>query len=1173
MNRFFSLLVVMLILYQGAGVALSQTFTEATPPSVETQDPTLLIQDLVHSDPAVQEAARQSLRQIGVGAISPLITNGLGNADEGIRKNALSILVGLGAASRKPLIKALKDSSVSVRAGAAKGLGLLRDRRAVSPLMGALSDREAIVRQAAFTGLVNIGPSAVDSLVKGLSHPSSSVRRNAPVILAKIGGSAVQPLINEATHSDPAVRIAVFRTLGRIGQAVAIPTLIRGLGETSLPVRAQAVESLVAFGRPVVPKLLATLKGPETALHDGAVDALVGIGKNAVPELVAMMQEPKVDYRIRAKGVAALRRLQWAPRNVVERVWAHIVSGEWEKVPIIPKAIPPLMLSLENPLAQVRTRASEVLVSFRDAAVTPLATEILRQKNPFFLEAAAQTLGNIGIRDFLAVEALTGLLSNNQFLPVQSSVIEALGKVGNYLAVEPLLLVVEDQKRQLRIRVLAVDALRRLGDPRVTMRLISVLKKASVPVFREGIIVALGQLRDPRSAPMLVEILNEDNEAIRKRAEEALLLLRPSPIELLINALGDRRPVVQQSASYLLTQIGEPATEQLIATLREGDAPASIRAKTELLLVKILEALPQNVHVMVKALDAPSNRVRLLAVQSLSQIKSVKAVPHLLAISEQEWHYPPELRMAATSALKDIQVKVDPVDWQGAVDQERRSRLQMFVPLGPVLVRLFAVLAGYWILASFLAICLSRLRFPLGLTHPSYWVFLVGRIARKSDPTADRGAVQRTLRMGFFNWQSALLPSSIIAGILVAPVVWGRAINSIIGTFAIAGSLLCFILWVQSEQGTEQMSRILDYRSRGSRFMMAPMAYLGLILFPGAAAAVSQSRSAAQKSVTSSSDEAASGPEPFTTLAMLLENFSHSERMNLLQSLGEHAAGFAPVDPQQVLGLIFKQAQERLEHRDDVRAFLTTLAPAAMSFSQTAEEIPRILSKMLSLVGSSNSLVKLESFFSEIQRSVDVKSMKGAFPIILELLQSGFFPTTELVEEAKNSTDRSLLYQSWRGVANKIGGGEFNVSDVIHVALHYTAFRHRVDKSRLLDLLSHKVHYADYKRIVEKRQTGRKGADREKKLKEVAGQLNQFITNLRGKDWVLVSPWLTRRLSETFGQQDASFDSLFSIDKSGIWIVRSFSALEEKIPEDISHADESEDLVEESAEVQNNDQG
>lgn len=53
----------------------------------------------------------------------------------------------------QPLIDALEDASLYVRASAAKGLGYLKDGRAALPLKKALKDENAGVREAAAQAL------------------------------------------------------------------------------------------------------------------------------------------------------------------------------------------------------------------------------------------------------------------------------------------------------------------------------------------------------------------------------------------------------------------------------------------------------------------------------------------------------------------------------------------------------------------------------------------------------------------------------------------------------------------------------------------------------------------------------------------------------------------------------------------------------------------------------------------------------------------------------------------------------------------------------------------------------------------------------------------------------------------------------------------------------------
>jgi HEAT repeat protein len=74
--------------------------------------------------------------------------------------------------------KELKSRDVQTRVEAAEGLGQMEMAEAVEPLIGALSDKEAAVREAAASGLWNsseVAATAVPALRKALADPSSAV--------------------------------------------------------------------------------------------------------------------------------------------------------------------------------------------------------------------------------------------------------------------------------------------------------------------------------------------------------------------------------------------------------------------------------------------------------------------------------------------------------------------------------------------------------------------------------------------------------------------------------------------------------------------------------------------------------------------------------------------------------------------------------------------------------------------------------------------------------------------------------------------------------------------------------------------------------------------------------------------------------------------------------------
>jgi HEAT repeat protein len=1117
-----------------------------------------LLLDLGDTSPGVRDDARRALNEMGEVAVPALIQLGLWNPDDLLRKNAVAALVKVGPSAIDPLIKALKGKEPRVRAGAAQALGVLSEKKAIAPLIEVLADRETIVRQEAFTSLIAIGSPATNGLIKALVHPSPSVRRNASVILRRIGRPTVQPLTQATSHANPGMRAAATRLLGQIGDPMAIPFLVKALRDPQEAVQELAVEAIVPFGQKAIDPLVAVLRENEPVFHGRAFSALTGIGKPVVPAFSALIADSKVDYNVRARAGKILRQLGWEPKDGAQRAWSHIVTGEWGKIPLVSQSIPPLMTTMADPLEPVRKAAAKAMVSFGARAVTPLATEILRQKSPLFHQGAATALENIRIRDFLAVEALTGLLRDSNSLPVQFAVVRALGKIGNYIAIEPLLKVAEDKERPLRIRMMAVDALGRLGDPRVTGRIVSILRRTKALPFQKVIIQTLGRLGDPAAAPPLIDRLADENADLRKLASLALVKLRPVPIALLIDALADPRPLVQKGASALLTKIGEPAVDQLIATLKKPDALPGIKANAEFLLIKVMEALSGDPNVMIKALDAPSDRVRLLAIQSLSDIKTIKSVPRLLDIAEQEWRYPKHLRDAAKAALSNVKDTVSPLEWDAVVEENWFARFAFLAPVGPLMLGLFSAFSGYWLTMSLVGVLLSFLLLR-GPGRPLFFAHLWEQVVRKKDTPVSRAHVQKRLRAGLSSWQTALLPWLLLTSGISAALVWAKIIYSIAATFAVLGGLLAIGLWMQSPHGVERVSQLLDQRRRVSRFLFFPLIYLALLLFPATGDVLGQEEGEVQNESVQGEADAAPPPtedEEMTPLARLLASFSRTERIDLLQKLGEQAARFPPTDPQEVLNIIFKEAESHLGDKANTRSFLTTLAPMAMQLSETVEEISETLTKMRALVGGSNSLVKLEQFFNEVLAAVDSKVLKGAFPIILELLQAGFFPNTELIEEAKTSTDRPLLYYSWREtVTTKINKGQFNISDSMHIAIHYTAFRQLTEKSQIMTLLEYRPLYTDYKRVVERWKKGsQKNAEQGRRLREIADQFIKFIANINERDWILVNPWLTRRLQEAFGKEDHPANQLFIINKTGVWITPAFDSVGDKIPTDLPKA-------------------
>ena len=155
------------------------------------------------------------------------------------------------------------------------GLGLgspAEAESAVSALMRALDDNDAVVRKTAVECLHEMGPKAArtrDSLIRKLRQdPSFRVRWQAARTLTQVEKNAtaiIPALIAAIEDEDSIVRIEAMESLGKLQEAAieAVPALRQALQDRDYSVRQAAVEGLGKVGPSsdaVVPSLLEVLR-------------------------------------------------------------------------------------------------------------------------------------------------------------------------------------------------------------------------------------------------------------------------------------------------------------------------------------------------------------------------------------------------------------------------------------------------------------------------------------------------------------------------------------------------------------------------------------------------------------------------------------------------------------------------------------------------------------------------------------------------------------------------------------------------------------------------------------------------------------------------------------------------------------------------------------------------
>jgi HEAT repeat protein len=187
------------------------------------------------------------------------------------------------------------------------------------------------------------------------------------------------------------------------------------------------------------------------------------------------------------------------------------------------------------------------------------------------------------VKDSQAVPALMKALADPD-LNVKHSAAEALGKIGDSRAVEPL---IDALMMDMWLQFPATIALGDIGDSRAVKPLIKLL---AIPGANAPAIQALGKLADPSALQPLSAFLEDNEPALREWALEAVvetLSRNSSPAlpdlsnkskQYLIDSLGIDRPSVRKNAAIALGYFHvQSAVPRLKTLLQDGELSDTVR--------------------------------------------------------------------------------------------------------------------------------------------------------------------------------------------------------------------------------------------------------------------------------------------------------------------------------------------------------------------------------------------------------------------------------------------------------------------------------------------------------------------------------------------------------------------------------------------------------------------
>lgn len=560
------------------------------------------------------------------------------------------------------LVPLLEDDLL--RLPAADALGQLGDEESVAPLASllnkpdtparliaralvALYDRyERLYREGAYISDLaarSVTPSGAQNLLDALGDAAPDDLRSLAVVLSWLGGEAVerglaqllaQPTVRKEViealvrygrrftdlfieHLDSEdfdMRQASVIALGRIGDARAVPALVRLLTEDErLTIAAAGALTRIGDRRAFEP-LLGLLGHPDAAVRQAVISALNSVGH---PDMAAracsLLADP--DPRVRESAV---------------RIAGYFGYTE---------CIDSVLDCCRDDDEGVRRAAIEHLPYIEDSRVLPVLVGALGDATPKLRAAAARAFGHVDSEDALP-HLLAALDDADPW--VRYFAARSIGRHAGDEGLDVLGRVARADEVGFA-RVAALEAIGRIGGARAVAILVPLIEAEDRDLSRAAL-SALGATRHPDALPPLLAALRSPDVA---RREDAIRALRDhggtgiaSSLQWVAAADADA-----QVAQAAIDSLAGLATPEAIAALTELTADASRR---EACVAALAQLSKDRIDSIASGLKHAHAGVRCAIIDVLTRMKHPRA-SELLSVALDDGEA--SVRLAAATAL------------------------------------------------------------------------------------------------------------------------------------------------------------------------------------------------------------------------------------------------------------------------------------------------------------------------------------------------------------------------------------------------------------------------------------------------------------------------------------------------------------------------------------------
>ena len=266
------------------------------------------------------------------------------------------------------------------------------------PVLQIQAENDALIQQVneqiTLDSFDSTDQQVLQRLVEGLGDPRGLVRLRFAETLGEIGEPAT-PFLEEALthHENVVVRRAAAKTLTLIADSSAVPTLLHSfLNDEDTVVRSSSAGALARTGEAAVPALLdilASTDQPED-IKGHAAWALAFIGSEAADYLYQALNNASLDVRCAVIGALG-----------------HVAQEQSDE-----KSCNLLVVALTDLEPLIRTEAAAALAQVNYPLAVPHLILAVQDADLDVRKAAINALGKIG--DRLALKSLQALLNDEE---------------------------------------------------------------------------------------------------------------------------------------------------------------------------------------------------------------------------------------------------------------------------------------------------------------------------------------------------------------------------------------------------------------------------------------------------------------------------------------------------------------------------------------------------------------------------------------------------------------------------------------------------------------------------------------------------------------------------------------------------------------------------------------